>query len=154
MNIYKIENVQKPLRDIDEENKSVLIEELKTNVFNYIHGMLSFIGPSDTDPVTCIQEICTVDSRSEFQSLKVTKTVLIVDRSHFLACITELLKMVYDAKLAWTWKQMRVVLINHSGDEKSHLYDTKIIKLSRFRNITSKNNTKYVSFLDCMSSVI
>lgn len=100
LNINHVENVQNLHQDIEDAHKSVFMEEIETKGLKYIHGMLSVTYPSDTDQVTCIHEICTVERRSRFSSLKSTKTVLIFDGSHLLDRITELSKKVDDGKLS------------------------------------------------------
>lgn len=90
MNITQTENVKKPLRNIYDAYKSVLMEELVNIAVKFIHGMLSVTGPFDTDSITCLQEIYNDDSRGRCHSLKSRKIFLIVYDRHHVDFTTEL----------------------------------------------------------------
>lgn len=65
-----------------------------------MHGMFSVTCTFESDPVTRIEDICTVDSRSRSYLLKATRAVLIVHGSHSLTCITYLPEKVDDLQLS------------------------------------------------------
>lgn len=59
-----------------------------------------------------------------------------------------------DEKLSWSRKTLLFILISHSEDETSILSSVKIIKFSIFKNCSSEDKRKDVSFLKLISSVI